>query len=50
MDDNFTNAPRSHASRPAKLIGIIAIIALVIAILLLSTGVLNFEDRSLFGG
>jgi len=50
MDDNFTNAPRSHASRPAKLIGIIVIIALVIAILLLSTGIVNFGNRSMFGG
>lgn len=48
MDDNFTNAPRSKSSGAAKLIGILAILALVIAIILLATGVLNFEDRSLY--
>jgi hypothetical protein len=49
MDDNLTNAPRSKSSGPAKLIGILAILFLVAAILLLATGVVNFEDRSLFG-
>lgn len=48
MDDNFTNAPRSKSSGAAKLIGALAILALVIAILLLATGVWNFEDRSLY--
>ena len=48
MDDNFTNAPRSKSSGAAKLIGTLAILALVIAILLLATGVVNFEDRSLY--
>ena len=48
MDDDFTNAPRSKSSGAAKLIGTLAILALVIAILLLATGVVNFEDRSLY--
>lgn len=49
MDDNPTNAPRARSSAPAKLIGTLAIIALVIAILLLATGVVNFEQRGWFG-
>jgi ABC-type Na+ efflux pump permease subunit len=49
MDDNFTNAPRSRSSGAAKLIGYGAIALLVIAILLLATGVVNFEQRGFFG-
>ncbi len=49
MDDNFTNAPRSKSSGAAKLIGTLAILFLVIAIILLATGVVNFEQSSLFG-
>lgn len=48
MDDNFTNAPRSRAPGAAKLLGIAAILILVIAILLLATGVVNFEQRGFF--
>jgi hypothetical protein len=49
MDDNITNAPRSKSSAPAKIIGTLVILALVIAIILLATGVFNFEDRGAFG-
>jgi hypothetical protein len=49
MDDNFTNAPRSKSSGPVKLIGTLAILFLVIAIILLATGVVNFEQRGVFG-
>jgi hypothetical protein len=49
MDDNFTNAPRSKSSGTAKIIGTVVILALVIAIILLATGVLNFEQRGAFG-
>jgi hypothetical protein len=48
MDDNFTNAPRSKSSGLAKLIGTLVILALVIAIIGLATGIFNFEDRSFF--
>ena len=50
MDDNLTNAPRSRSSGATKLIGTLAIVALIIAILLLATGVVNFEQRGFFGG
>ena len=49
MDDNLTNAPRSRSSGTAKLIGTLVIVALIIAILLLATGVVNFEQRGFFG-
>jgi hypothetical protein len=48
MDDNFTNAPRSRSSGTAKLVGYGAIIILVIAIILLATGIVNFEQRGFF--
>lgn len=48
MDDNRTNAPRSHSSGTAKLIGYGVIAILLIAILLLATGVVNFEQRGFF--
>jgi hypothetical protein len=48
MDDNFTNAPESRSSGAAKLLGYGAIIILVIAIILLATGVVNFEQRGFF--
>lgn len=49
MDDNLTNAPRSKSGGTAKLIGILVILILAVMILLLATGVVNFEDRSLYG-
>ena len=49
MDDNFTNAPRSKSSGPAKLIGTLVILGLILAIILLATGVVNFEQRGFFG-
>jgi hypothetical protein len=48
MDDNFTNAPRSRSSGAAKLIGYAVIAFLLIAIILLATGVVNFEQRGFF--
>jgi hypothetical protein len=48
MDDNFTNAPESRSSGAAKLIGYGAVIFLVIAIILLATGIVNFEQRGFF--
>lgn len=48
MDDNFTNAPRSKSSGTARIIGTLVIVALVIAIILLATGVFNFEQRNFF--
>jgi hypothetical protein len=50
MDDNLTNAPRSRSSGGARLIGTLVIILLAFAILLLATGVVNFEQRNMFGG
>lgn len=50
MNDNFTNAPRSRSSGAVKLIGTLAILVLVIAIILLATGIVNFEQRGFFGG
>ena len=49
MDENFTNAPNSRSSGTAKLVGYGAIILLVIAIILLATGIVNFEQRGYFG-
>lgn len=49
MDDNLTNAPRSRSSGATKLIGTIAVLILVIAIILLATGAVNFEQRGFFG-
>ncbi|WP_300973577.1 hypothetical protein [Sphingomonas sp. LHG3406-1] len=49
MDDNLTNAPRSRAPGGVRLLGIAAILFLIIAILLLATGVVNFEQRGFFG-
>jgi hypothetical protein len=48
MDDNRTNAPESRAPTAAKLIGYGAVIFLIIAIILLATGVVNFEQRGFF--
>lgn len=48
MDDNQTNAPEAHSSGTVKLLGYGAVIFLVIAILLLATGVVNFEQRGFF--
>lgn len=49
-DPIATNAPRSRSSGPAKILGTLVILFLVIAILLLATGVVNFEQRGVFGG
>lgn len=49
MDDNFTNAPRSRSPIIIKIIGTLVILALVAAIILLATGVVNFEQRGFFG-
>ena len=48
MDNNRTNAPESRSSGTAKLLGYGAIAFLVIAIILLATGVVNFEQRGFF--
>jgi len=49
MDDNRTNAPSSRAPGLAKILGTLAILALVIAIILLGTGAVNFEQGGWFG-
>jgi hypothetical protein len=48
MDDNFTNAPRSKAGAPAKIIGTLVILILVLSILGLATGLFNFETAPFF--
>jgi hypothetical protein len=48
VNDNPTNAPRSRSPLGVKVIGAIAIIVLVVAIFLLATGIVNFEQRGIF--
>lgn len=45
----MTNAPRSRAGGPAKLIGTLVIVVLIVMILLLATGLVNFEAAGWFG-
>jgi len=42
MDDNTTNAPSSRAPMPVKVLGTLAIVGLIIAILLLAMKVITF--------
>jgi hypothetical protein len=49
MDDNFTNAPRSRSPFLIVVIATLVILALITAIILLATGVVNFEQRGFFG-
>lgn len=48
MDNERTNAPEARSSGTARLIGYGVIAFLVIAIILLATGVVNFEQRDFF--
>ena len=48
MNDNPTNAPEARSPRAIKVIGTLAILLLVLAIILLATGIVNFEQRGCF--
>lgn len=48
MNDNPTKAPEARSPRAIKVIGTLAILLLILAIILFASGIVNFEQRGTF--